>query len=559
MHKGILWYIVSLAVVASALAASPTAITSTPAATKPVAKTPAEASTVVAAPGGFVLGSPGSDLPKGWYKAEGANCYLIYSDYGIYGGIGFTEDYGFHYNLDVYTDPEHYNGYYSWTDSPSLYDYEVMVYTATCTPNPVSLPGGASSIVIEYAAKWDIEKYSDGCELVYATETPDDDNKEIWQNLFATSTQPGTGLRGQPETDNWYYSGNSLDWVAGETADITSLKGQDVYLGFVFRSDQSNIDGPEDGIYIDDFRVIANGTDVIYENEFEQSTSYSELWDTFRYKYDDQYYIYGTEDWGFSEAMPADINFLRAGEFVVGNSTAYVADPYEGYPGGQPDWTVERAYTEGGHQVVVFSNSDTVRIGDPEFEVSAHVYPQEDFVIVDCYVKSLRQGMTSNIYGGVAAWLQVLHNPYETFNDDVVTYDSSRDMAIYKDPGGENDPLVGFAYLTPDVDSSSVNFKKTLNFTDDAMIYTLLSNGEHDFNGVDSEESYWVVVVGKGPYALTRCQTFRYTFAFIGADDIGELEDSYDDFVEPFSHIIDDQTPVNIQEKSLGAIKSMFR
>jgi|GEM_PF-1354927 len=557
MHKGGLLYIIALAAAVAALAATPGAITSTPAATKPVAKSPA--STVVATPGGLVLGSPAGDEPKGWYKAEGANCYLVYSDFGIHGGIGFVEDYGFHYNLDVYTDPEHYYDYYSWTDSPSLYDYEAMVYTATCTPNPISLPAGASSIEIEYAAKWDIEYGYDGCELVYATEMPDDDNKEIWQNLHATSTELGTGQRGQPDTGNWYYSGDSLAWVPGETADITSLEGQDVYLGFVFRSDFENVDGFEDGIYIDGFQVIANGSTVVYENGFEPEDPGDEPWDMFRYKYDDYPYEYGTEDWGYSEAMPADINFLRAGEFVVGNSTAYVADPYEGYPSGQPDWTVEREYPVGDHHVVVFSNSDTVRMGDPEFEVSAHVYPQEDYVIVDCYVKSLRQGTTSNVYAGVLMWLQILHTPYESFNDDVVTYDSARDMAIYKDPGGESDPVVGLAYFPQQPGSSSVNFKKTIGMSDDAEIYTLLSNGEYDFNGVDSEESYWCTLVGEGPHSLTRCQTFRYTFALIGGDDLNNLRYNYDNFAEPYSHIIDDQTPVNIQEKSLGAIKSMFR
>jgi hypothetical protein len=556
MHKGGLLYIIALAAAVAALAATPAAITSTPAATKPVAKAPT--STVAATPGGYVLGSS-ADYPKGWYKAEGANCYLVYSDYGIHGGIGFVEDYGFHYDLDVYTDPEHYYDYYSWTDSPSLYDYEVLAYTATCTPNPISLPGGASSIEIKYAARWDIEEYSDGCELVYATETPDDENKEIWQNLHPTSTGLGTGQRGQPEPGDWYYSGDSLEWVPGETADITSLAGQDVYLGFVFRADQTNPDGFEDGIYIDGFQVIVNGSDVVYENGFEPDDPGDEPWDTFRYKYDDKDHIYGTEDWGRSEAMPADINFLRAGEFIVGNSTAYIADPYENYPGGQPDWSVETAYIEGAHQVIVFSNSDTVRVGEPEFEVSAHVYPQEDYVVVDCYVKSLRQGTTSNIYAGVLMWLQILHNPYETFNDDVVTYDSAHDMAIYKDPGGESDPVVGLAYFPQQPGSSSVNFKKIIGMSDDAEIYTLLSNGEHDFNGVDSEESYWCVIVGEGPHSMTRCQTFRYTFALIGADDMDDLIHNYGiakDFAE---QTIDDYTPVNIQEKSLGAIKSMFR
>lgn len=558
MYKGGLLYIIALAAAAAALAAAPAAIISAPTAPKPAAKAPA--STVVAAPGGFVLSSSGGGNPKGWYTAEGANCYLVYSDYGIHGGIGFVEDYGFHYNLDVTTDPEHYYGNYSWTDSPSLYDYESYVYTASCTPNPVSLPAGASSIVINYAAKWNIEEDRDGCELVYSTEVPTDDNPEVWQNLQATSTVLGSGIpyTGQPDSSKYYYEnheGYNSEWMPGETADITFLGGQDVYLGFAFKSDQSNPYN-HDGIYIDGLEVVADGN-VEYENGFELE----DVWDMFRYPFDPNHPddIYGTEDWGRSEAMPADINFLRAGEFVVGNSTAYVADPYEGYPDGQPDWTVERAYTEGGHHVVVFSNSDTVRMGDPEFEVSAHVYPQEDFVVVDCYVKSLRQGTTPNIYAGVVTWLQIKHDPYETFNDDVVTYDAARDMAIYKDPGGENDPVVGLAYFPQQPGSSSVNFKKAIGMSDDAEIYTLLSNGEHDFNGVDSEESYWCVLVGEGPHSLTRCQTFRYTFALIGADNMGNLFDNYEIARGYAEQIIDDHTPVNIQEKSLGVIKSMFR
>jgi hypothetical protein len=546
MFKRNLLYIVALVTTSAALAAVSTA----PSATKPVMK-PSDTA-VIASPGGLVLAPSRDGLPQGWYKAEGSNCYLIYSDYGIYGGIGFVDEdeYGFHYNLDVYTDPEHYYDYYSWTDSPSLFDYENSVYTATCTPDPISLPAGASNIVIKYAAKWDIEDDADGCELAYSTETPTGDNPEIWQNLHPTSAHERTGsfTIGQPVIGNWYYEENSLGWYPDETADITSLHGEDVYLGFVFRSDLSNPYG-YDGIYIDGFEVIADG-DVIYENGFEPDDPDYEPWDMFRYT------SYGTEDWGPSEAMPLEINFLRAGEFVVGNSANYIADPYED---SISDWGVERTYTQSGHFVVVFSNSDTVRMGEPEFEVSAHVYAQSDYVLLDCYVKSLRQGTTNNIYGGVVMWLQIIHFPYESFNDDVVSYDAGRDIAVYKDPEGENDPVVGLAYLTPGENSSSVNFKKVIDMSDDAEIFNLLSNGEHDFSGIDSEESYWCTLVGEGPHSLTRCQTFRYTFALVGANNIVELGERYDDFVEPFSEFIEDFTPVNVEESSLGVIKSMFR
>lgn len=509
-------------------------------------KTDAGGTRVTGTPGGFVLRSTGAGLPKGWYKAQGENCYLVYSDWGILGGIGYVEDYGFHYDLDVYSDPEHYEGLYAWTDSPGLLDYEPYVYTATATPEAVSLPGSATSIEVRYAAKWAIETDYDGCELVYSTTPPNNNNPEVWQNLQATSTVPGAGTVGQPETGDYYYEDKSADWVPGETADVTFLAGQDVYFGFVFRSDQSN---PEimDGIYIDNFEVVADGTNVLYSNDFDDKPM--DEWDSFRYT------SYGTEDWDFTEGLPMEMNFLRSGEFVVGNSATAggVADAYT------PDWGFIKKYQIDGHQVVVFSNSGKVQIGDPEYEVSAHVYPQIDFVLVDCYVKSLRQGTTNNIYAGVVMWMGIKHNEYETFNDDVVTYDSSRDMAVFKDPGGEGESLVGLAYLTEGSTSTSVNFANTIDFTDDVQTYTLMSNGEHDYNGVNSPEKYWFVVVGEGPHALTRCQTFRYTFALIGGDNLTNLFYNYDNFAEPFSQSIDDYTPVNITEKSLGVIKSMFR
>jgi hypothetical protein len=552
MFKGALIYMVILVAVSGAMAAAPAGL-SAPSATKPVVKPPDTA--IIASPGGLVLAPSRDGLPQGWYKAEGANCYLIYSNYGIYGGIGFVDidEYGFHYNLDVSTDPEHYYGGYSWTDSPSLFDYEVCVHTATCTPDPISLPAGASNIVVEYAAKWDIEENYDGCELVYSTEVPTDDNPEIWQNLQATSTVLGSGYpeSGQSDPTRYYYEnhdGYNNEWIPGETADISFLAGQDVYIGFVFRSDNSNPD-PHDGIYIDGFQVVADGN-VEYENGFESDDPDDEPWDMFRYT------SYGSEDWYYSEAMSLEINFLRAGEFVVGNSAGYIADPYE-----DPisDWGVERTYTQGGHFVVVFSNSATVRIGDPEFEISAHVYPQSEYVVLDCYVKSLRQGTTNNIYAGVLMWLQIKHFHYETYNDDVVTYDAAHDMAIYKDLNGENDPVVGLAYLTPDMDSSSVNFKKVIDMSDDSEIFNLISNGEHDFDGVDSEEYYWAVLVGEGPHSLTRCQTFRYTFALIGGNHMENLLENYEAARQFAEYAIEDQTPVNIKESSLGVIKSMFR
>jgi hypothetical protein len=75
---------------------------------------------VVATPSG-----PGRDdePPAGlaqYFRATGENCYLIFSNFGLFGCYAFQTDYGFHYNVGAYYPPEKHGGLYSWTDAPTL-------------------------------------------------------------------------------------------------------------------------------------------------------------------------------------------------------------------------------------------------------------------------------------------------------------------------------------------------------------------------------------------------------------------------------------------------------
>ena len=473
-----------------------------------------------------------------YFRATGENCYLVFSNFGVFGCYALQADHGFHYNVGVYYPPEKHAGLYSWTDAPTLANYNNFVDTTTSIPIWLELPGDATTISVEYWAKWDIEEKFDGVELEIAKKS----EPTNWKNLRPTSTVPGSGQIGQPDTTRYYYEGRTTVWKL-EKVDISSYKGSQVQLQFHFRDDMSNREYRH-GIYVDDFRVIRDGTTDLYSNGFEHPGT--DDWDSD--------VIRGNpvvDKWGYSQALPAEVNFLNNGEFIVGASSAYVADAFE------PDWATTSV---GWNKLVNFSNAATRSPTMPEFRVDQYVYAYRDYVIIDCYVKNGKPETQGDIYAGIRMNVDIRHNELERDDDERVTYKGAKRLAAFFDDGQLDEPMCGVLYLDPDNEApTSVNFTTNMDqWTNDNANYTAMSNGQYDYLNVNSPVNRWAVVVGQGPHSLNMSEVVRFTFAVVGGDDEDDLLENADAARNTYK-TLPDKTPINVAPSSFGKIKALYR
>lgn len=482
------------------------------------------------------------DEPPGglvqYFRATGENCYLVFSNFGLFGCYAFQKDYGFHYNVGVYYPPQKHAGLYSWTDAPTLANYHDFINTTTTIPIWLELPGDATSIAVEYWAKWDIEEKFDGVELEIVKKS----ESTNWKNLRPTSTVRGSGQLGQPDPNRYYYEGRTIVWTL-EKVDISSYKGSKVRLRFHFRNDMTNREYHH-GIYVDDFRVVRDGSTRIYGNGFEHPGT--DDWDTKVIRGDEV-----VDEWGYSQALPAEVNFLNNGQFMVGASSSYVADAFE------PDWA---ATSIGWNKLVNYSNSATRGPAMPEYRVDQYIYAYRDYVIVDCYVKNGKPETQGNIYAGVRMNVDIRHNELERDDDERVTYKGAKRMAMFFDDGQLDEPLCGLLYLHPENGKpKSVNFTSNMElWTDDSANFTAMSNGNYDYLNTNSPVNRWAVVIGQGPHSLDMSEVFRFTFAIVGGDDEDDLLKNADDARNMYK-TLPDKTPINVAPASFGKIKALYR
>lgn len=494
---------------------------------------------------GAVAAPPGpgrDDEPPGglvqYFRATGENCYLVFSNFGLFGCYAFQKDYGFHYNVGVYYPPQKHSGLYSWTDAPTLANYHNFINTTTTIPIWLELPGDATSIAVEYWAKWDIEEKFDGVELEIVKKS----ESTNWKNLRPTSTVRGSGQLGQPDPNRYYYEGRTIVWTL-EKVDISSYKGSKVRLRFHFRNDMTNREYHH-GIYVDDFRVVRDGSTRIYGNGFEHPGT--DDWDTKVIRGDEV-----VDEWGYSQALPAEVNFLNNGQFMVGASSSYVADAFE------PDWA---ATSIGWNKLVNYSNSATRGPAMPEYRVDQYMYAYRDYVIVDCYVKNGKPETQGNIYAGVRMNVDIRHNELERDDDERVTYKGAKRLAVFFDDGQLDEPLCGLLYLHPENGKpKSVNFTSNMElWTDDSANFTAMSNGNYDYLNTNSPVNRWAVVIGQGPHSLNMSEVFRFTFAIVGGDNEDDLLKNADDARNMYK-TLPDKMPINVAPASFGKIKALYR
>jgi len=494
---------------------------------------PSAGTSAVTAPPARASAGPGGLVQ--WFRSAGENCYLVYSNFGAFGGANYQANYGFHFNVGSYFPPERFEGQFSWTDAPSLANYDNNVESTTTSPYIV-LPASASTITVEYQAKWCIELNYDGVELELSTRA----DPATWHNLHPTSAVLGSGQLGQPDSTRYYYEGDSVSWKK-ETVDISAFRGDSVRLRLHFRSDYDNV-GCFHGLYLDDVKVWQDGATLLYADGFENSPQTD--WETGVLRGAD------VDRWGPCEALLAELNLLTNGQFMAGPSPSYVADAFT------PDWIpAEGSYDN----LVHYVNASPQPIDIPQMRVEQFLYPYTDFVIVDCYVKNGRPETLGGVYGGVLMDVDIKHAPVERADDDCVQYNSTYDLAYFFDVGQKDAPTCGVMYLGNGANrASSVNFVNLPQYTADAVNYGLMSDGEHDYNGVPSSPNRWAVAVGKGPFTLNQSEGFRFTFAVVGGNNEADLLANADLARRIYANL-EDHTPIRVAPSSLGRIKALYR
>ncbi|MCP4231412.1 MAG: hypothetical protein GY771_14860 [bacterium] len=489
-------------------------------------------------------GSHHSYATDQWYKIYSGNSSLWVSNYGTYGGETYFNDEGFRYNTSVYSDPESYAGVRCLTDSPSQRNYDSDMFTVAYMPVPKTLPG-ASSITLRYYAKWNIEQERDYCELVYVTTSSGVPGENDWNHLDATSTIPNhPTLPVQAEAGGDIYANDpgtddpQETWTL-EQADLTSLAGQTIRLGFIFHTDHSNIKS-YDGIYIDELEIVAD-SNTIYEAHFDSTL---ENWSYHPYEGDG-------EGWGLSEDLPEEVMLIKNGHFCVGNSTAYVAN--------RGDWGALINGIKGPDTLYTrFSNSGTIHVGDPEFEVILYSYIWDDFAINDYYVSNISGDSFNNVYIGMGNNVAIEFGS-DTQGNEQFYYEAARDVGKWNNNGNTtDDPMTGVIYLSAGT-TASYNVGSNLDPADDATVFNNMSNGQHDDpapSGPWSANGRWINIFGVGPFNMGPGVQRRFAVGFVGGVGLNNLNTNIDQCISYYG-LLDDHT--GIRSASLGEIKAMYR
>ncbi len=137
----------------------------------------------------------------------------------------------------------------SFTESP-IGDYNNganMSYKFNQTINLTN----ATSAMISYFAKWEIEADYDFCQFQVST-----DGGTTWIPQCGTYTNSGSGTNsgGVQPLNEPLYDGSQLSWVR-EEINLSDYLGQTIQVRFLFKSDGG---ARQDGFYFDDFEVMYN-------------------------------------------------------------------------------------------------------------------------------------------------------------------------------------------------------------------------------------------------------------------------------------------------------------
>lgn len=471
-----------------------------------------------------------------WYKIYSSNSSLWVSNFGTYGGETYYPDLGFRFNTGSYSDPEHYGSTgRCLTDSPTQIDYDPEMVTIAYMPGPVTLPS-ASTITLSYYAKWDIEVDRDCCEVVYVTSSSGVPDVGDWNNLSATSSVARSTIPVQMYAGQWIYEDEQSTWTL-ENVNLSSLAGQTVRIGFLFRSDQSNIT-PYDGIYIDELEIVADSSPV-----------YSTGFDTVLENWSYHTYDGNGEGWGLSTSLPLEVMLIKNGQLCVGNSTAYVANRGDWSALNNGNFNTETLYT-------YFSNSDTVPANQPEMAVQLYSYIFDDYAINDYYVTNISGTSYSNVYIGMGNNAAIEFGSDEQGNEYFM-YDPGDDVGLWNNAMDTDDgPMLGIIYLS-DGTTASYNVGSNLDPADDATVFTNMSNGQHDYSGSWSPtQNRYISIFGVGPFTMGPGAQRRFAVGFVGGDGETDLSTNIGRCTTTYGNL----EPHNgIRSASLGEIKAMYR
>ena len=200
--------------------------------------------------GGGGFSPPGSTPPNSFFQFFVATESIAFSDSAMTLD-NWTSSGGWNTTSAKYTSAP-----YSFTDSPGG-NYPNNSNTSLTLNNAINLTGYLGA-TLEFQTQWDIEDNWDYAQVLIST-----NNGSSWEPLEGQYTNPGTGSF-QPSGEP-LFDGTQLSWVK-ETIDISNYINEEIKLRFTLVSDGSVV---EDGIYVDDIKVIVFEEAPTNENQLE--------------------------------------------------------------------------------------------------------------------------------------------------------------------------------------------------------------------------------------------------------------------------------------------------
>jgi carboxypeptidase T len=167
---------------------------------------------------------------------------------GLWSGQWVTQSHTFYSPSNAYSDSENGGSASNYPNNTT----RTFEYVA-----PISLVNSTDAKV-SFFAKWNIEADYDYCQFQVST-----DNGVTWIGQCGNYTVPGTSGSGSVQPNGKPIYEGSKDWVREEIS-LSDYLGQTIKVRFILRSDGGvNMDG----FYFDDFKVSADGTFGLAENE----------------------------------------------------------------------------------------------------------------------------------------------------------------------------------------------------------------------------------------------------------------------------------------------------
>ena len=474
------------------------------------------------------------------------NCYLTAAYYGAYGEYYNDRNFGFWYNLTEQNPPDHYDGFYAYTDSPGG-TYGNNLDISCGLVSPVSISSGNNTCTLEFMAHWYIEEDNDGVLLEVSIDGGD------WISISDAGGETefmveGSGM-GVQDPDKYYFEGKVGGPGNYKYIDVNfdSYIGHDVRFRFRLVTDLSNFI-PYDGIYVDAIKLVGDVTGTIYEISFDGAF----------------YNWQGDSPWGKTVATSGKSLLSHYGQFVAGNSSDYVAIAGYGEDRMGADWEALSSWHDGPPANNCWFYNNLAPDEGPHFKVWEICYGQgaDDFIVIDTYLINDSDDETiNNLHIGFQISPDVVHNEmYDPFFNDRARYDPSYHMGYVYNDDEQNEECVGIVFLSDEPTTVNIFEFKPAYVVFVNYVWDLISNGEIDTYPSPDEPRDWAFAMSVGPINdFGPGDVKRVCFAFVGGDDLTDLQYNAERAFSYYYGLHDFSSNIGIESTSLGLIKAQFK